>query len=101
MNIYDVNARIRPIERVEASTSWEARKAYAERHGVHVTDVIARRVNVPASWPQPRPLQDVLGPAENVGSTTRDRSAPRLGDVLQEEQWPGTLQGQLLPPRAD
>jgi hypothetical protein len=51
LNIYDVNARMRPIERVNAATSWEARKAYAERHGVHVTDVLARRVNVPANWP--------------------------------------------------
>jgi hypothetical protein len=50
MNTYDVNATMRPIERVEAVTSWEARKAYAERHGVHVTEVIARRVNVPAWW---------------------------------------------------
>jgi hypothetical protein len=52
MNTYDVNARMRPIERVEAETSWEARKAYAERHGVLVSDVIARRVNVPESWKQ-------------------------------------------------
>lgn len=50
MNTYDVNARMRPIERVEAETSWEARKAYAAKHGVHVTDVIARRVNIPESW---------------------------------------------------
>ncbi|WP_368508077.1 hypothetical protein [Bradyrhizobium lupini] len=52
MNTYDVQARIRPIERVQAETAWEARKAYAERHGVHVTDVWATRVNIPASWLQ-------------------------------------------------
>jgi hypothetical protein len=50
MNTYDVNATMRPIERVEAVTSWEARKAYAERHGVPVHEVMARRVNIPASW---------------------------------------------------
>lgn len=50
MHLYDVNARMRPIERVEAETSWEARKAYAERHGVHVTNVTASRVDVPAWW---------------------------------------------------
>lgn len=49
-NTYDVNAKMRPIERVHAETSWQARKAYAEKHGVHVTDVYARRVNVPTSW---------------------------------------------------
>jgi hypothetical protein len=36
----------RPIERVEAETSFDARKAYAERHGCEVTDVIARRVDL-------------------------------------------------------
>jgi hypothetical protein len=50
LNVYDVNARNRPIERLEAVTSWEARKAYAAHHGVPVSDVIARRVNVPSWW---------------------------------------------------
>jgi hypothetical protein len=50
MNTYDVNARMRPVERVQAETSWDARKAYAAKHGVHVTDVIASRVNVPEWW---------------------------------------------------
>lgn len=50
LNTYDVNARMLPIERVQAATSWEARKAYAERHGVPVHEVIARRVNIPESW---------------------------------------------------
>lgn len=49
-NTYDVGAAMRPVERVEAVTSWEARKAYAERHGVPVSTVYARRVNVPAWW---------------------------------------------------
>lgn len=50
LHVYIVNARMRPIESVQAATSWEARKAYAERHGVHVTDVTAIRQDVPASW---------------------------------------------------
>lgn len=70
MNVYDVQARIRPIERVNAMTSWDARKAYAERHGVAVSDVMARRVNIPDSW---------------------------RGTLQNERAWPGTLQGQLLP----
>lgn len=58
MNTYDVYTRTRPNERMQAETSWEARKAYAAKHGVHVTDVIAIRVNVPASWlPHIRPRQ--------------------------------------------
>lgn len=54
MNTYDVGSTMRPVERVQASTSWEARKAYAERHGVPVSTVYARRVNVPDSWPKGR-----------------------------------------------
>ncbi|MGM5019192.1 hypothetical protein [Tardiphaga sp. 367_B4_N1_1] len=50
MNTYDVNARLRPIERMQAANSWDARKDYAARHGVDVTDVIARRVDIPAAW---------------------------------------------------
>ncbi|MFI4971102.1 MAG: hypothetical protein ACHP7H_00365 [Hyphomicrobiales bacterium] len=36
----------RPIERVEAESSFDARKAYAERHGCDVVDVIARRIDL-------------------------------------------------------
>lgn len=50
MNTYDVFAPLCPPERVEAPSAWEARKAYAARHRVHVTDVVAMRVNVPEDW---------------------------------------------------
>lgn len=39
-------AHPRPIERVDAETSFAARKAYAERHGCEVVAVIARHVDL-------------------------------------------------------
>lgn len=46
MNTYDVQciAYPRPIERIRAESSFAARKAYAEKHGCELTDVIARRI---------------------------------------------------------
>jgi hypothetical protein len=45
-NLYDVKcvAYPRPIERVYAETSFDARQTYAEKHGRELTDVIAVRV---------------------------------------------------------
>lgn len=35
---------------VAGSTSWEVRQAYAIKHRIHVTDVIAVRLDIPDSW---------------------------------------------------
>jgi hypothetical protein len=45
-NLYDVQcvAKPRPIERVYADSSFLARKMYAERHGVELTECMAVRV---------------------------------------------------------
>lgn len=45
MNRYEVHCIIpRPIERIEAPHSFAARKEYAERHGVGLTDCYAKRI---------------------------------------------------------
>jgi hypothetical protein len=40
--LYAVSAKGKPVELIDALTSLEARRVYAEKHGVAVAKVIAR-----------------------------------------------------------
>jgi hypothetical protein len=52
MNQYECYSIYRKSLRevVEAETSWDARQAFAAKHGFRALDCVAIRQNVPAWW---------------------------------------------------
>jgi hypothetical protein len=79
MSLYECKcvAYPRPIERLESETSFAARKAYAERHGCDVLDVIARRVDlIDTQWTNRHGYNPV---AVNKAIEASNRSGRRIG----------------------
>lgn len=88
MNRYEVHCIMpRPIERIEAEHSFAARREYAERHGVGLTDCYAKRIwedgtlslvgvanpeSGKVKWPREKPIRNVPSLAKYIGETETD-----------------------------